>query len=598
MSAVKSAEHHGLKRQAAAIALMEGVGTFSQAASSQRKRKRGVSSALRSGEATSAKLDVKDLDVIAGNSRLRNSLKGLVGDIDTEAPSAPNRQKLSAPTPHTTQVRLNRQEAYSTTKETLDKWIDAVKSTRSAEQLIFPLRGKATDPLNNGNCHLSRQVGRTGTQTSTKLEDRIARTLSLAVQTPKPDKPIPDSGNSTKRDAQNAKAKTAHLRMERELLLRKEAKAKRLRKIKSKSYRRLLRKDQQRLSKRLSSPENINNDEAEEASSESGNFLRGVSTLEQSHDVDLSQSLDENTLSESPNGESVSDKRLFAMKFMEEAEKRNAIRNRASEISTNQESPTGRRIFHDGLLIGRVGQTKSTPNDGKSAQPLISKISSVTDPRPSRREEITNPWLPSQPTKGDGKVEPLLPMSLASRGYEIKTPVCTRDREDKDGQTVWLDTSLASPTGTSEPLAGITRSEQPELLARAFAGDNILQEIPDQPPKHPSPPDSGAPGLQGWGNWSGLARSASKSRKQRGASKQQAESHKARTEKVVLNQKLCKKGTKYLATALPYPFETSDQYERSLRFPIGQEWSTKETHQTLTAPKVIVKGGTVIAPLS
>jgi len=49
---------------------------------------------------------------------------------------------------------------------------------------------------------------------------------------------------------------------------------------------------------------------------------------------------------------------------------------------------------------------------------------------------------------------------------------------------------------------------------------------------------------------------------------------------------------------LPFPFESREQYDRSLRFPIGEEWSTKYTHQNLTTPRILVKHGRVIRPVS
>ena len=53
---------------------------------------------------------------------------------------------------------------------------------------------------------------------------------------------------------------------------------------------------------------------------------------------------------------------------------------------------------------------------------------------------------------------------------------------------------------------------------------------------------------------------------------------------------------KYMATQLPHQFETRQQYERSLRLPIGPEWSTKETFQIATKPRVMIKQG-VIKPM-
>jgi len=55
---------------------------------------------------------------------------------------------------------------------------------------------------------------------------------------------------------------------------------------------------------------------------------------------------------------------------------------------------------------------------------------------------------------------------------------------------------------------------------------------------------------------------------------------------------------KFQATTLPHPFETKGQYERSLRVPIGPEWTTKSTFQNATKPRVMVKTGRVVEPIS
>ena len=54
---------------------------------------------------------------------------------------------------------------------------------------------------------------------------------------------------------------------------------------------------------------------------------------------------------------------------------------------------------------------------------------------------------------------------------------------------------------------------------------------------------------------------------------------------------------KYLASQLPYQFESKEQYEGTLRLPVGKDFVTKETFQDGTKPRVIVKQG-IIAPMS
>lgn len=60
---------------------------------------------------------------------------------------------------------------------------------------------------------------------------------------------------------------------------------------------------------------------------------------------------------------------------------------------------------------------------------------------------------------------------------------------------------------------------------------------------------------------------------------------------------ILKQNEKYLASQLPHPFESRQQYERSLRMPVGPEWVTKESFQQATKPRVIVKQG-IIAPMA
>lgn len=52
-----------------------------------------------------------------------------------------------------------------------------------------------------------------------------------------------------------------------------------------------------------------------------------------------------------------------------------------------------------------------------------------------------------------------------------------------------------------------------------------------------------------------------------------------------------------MASQLPFPFETRQQYERSLRVPIGPDWVTRESFQDATKPRILIKQG-VIEPMS
>ncbi|KAF2800176.1 Utp14-domain-containing protein [Melanomma pulvis-pyrius CBS 109.77] len=143
-----------------------------------------------------------------------------------------------------------------------------------------------------------------------------------------------------------------------------------------------------------------------------------------------------------------------------------------------------------------------------------------------------------------------------------------------------------------------------ELTAKGFAGDDVEAEFAAE---KAALVDEEADkiittSLPGWGAWvgDGLSKNAQKNKGKKTIEKQKGirpESRKdAGLDRVIINQKRTKKNTKYLASSLPFPFENKEQYERSLRLPKGQEWTTKQTFQDSTKPRVIVKQG-IIRPL-
>ncbi|RMZ82497.1 hypothetical protein DV737_g2006, partial [Chaetothyriales sp. CBS 132003] len=107
--------------------------------------------------------------------------------------------------------------------------------------------------------------------------------------------------------------------------------------------------------------------------------------------------------------------------------------------------------------------------------------------------------------------------------------------------------------------------------------------------------------LPGWGSWTGAGiskKAQNRTRKKflttiKGIAPEKRQD--AKLEKVIVNEKRVKKNGKYLATELPHPFESRQQYERSLRLPLGPEWTTKSTFQDATKPRVVVKQGIIRA---
>ena len=142
------------------------------------------------------------------------------------------------------------------------------------------------------------------------------------------------------------------------------------------------------------------------------------------------------------------------------------------------------------------------------------------------------------------------------------------------------------------------------LTAKGFAGDNVAADFAAE--KWATIADEEASEttsyLPGWGSWTGsglsLAEARNKGHKtvttKAGVDASMRKDRKL--DKVIINERRVRPNVKYMASQLPFPFESREQYERSLRVPKGKEWTTKKTFQDATRPRVMVKQG-VIAPL-
>ncbi|PHH84695.1 hypothetical protein CDD83_1537 [Cordyceps sp. RAO-2017] len=144
-----------------------------------------------------------------------------------------------------------------------------------------------------------------------------------------------------------------------------------------------------------------------------------------------------------------------------------------------------------------------------------------------------------------------------------------------------------------------------ELVARAFAGEDVVGDFAREKAAAEAADDDQVIDrtLPGWGSWVGEGVSGRERRRHQGrfltrvAGVKKKDRQDARLERVIISEKRVKKNARFLAPQLPHPFESRQQYERSLRLPVGPEWVTKESFQGATRPRVLLKGG-VVAPIS
>ena len=191
----------------------------------------------------------------------------------------------------------------------------------------------------------------------------------------------------------------------------------------------------------------------------------------------------------------------------------------------------------------------------------------------------------------------------------------TTEAGNTDGWTLVTYNDQADDNADSEPEETInpllTPSQQKSAHhRRAFAVDDVLQTTFESEKTALAASEEEketSTHLPGWGSWTGvgLSKSIRKSNararhnplyktKLPGGGVKAEDRRDAKLENVIVSEKGNRKGKVYQAPMLPHGFETKGQYERSLRLPVGPEWTTKETFQRQTRPRVVVKPGQVV----
>jgi len=156
----------------------------------------------------------------------------------------------------------------------------------------------------------------------------------------------------------------------------------------------------------------------------------------------------------------------------------------------------------------------------------------------------------------------------------------------------------------SLPPGGGAQSQE-ELVRQAFAGDDVAAEFAadkaaEVESELPNDPVPGA--LPGWGTWATQKREprwAVDARAMAAAKRAAAAASRkdAGLQYVVISEKWDKRNAKYRTPSVPYPFNSKETYERTMRQPLGREFNTDESFRNLTRPAVIKDAGVVIQPI-
>ncbi|KIK94507.1 hypothetical protein PAXRUDRAFT_443045 [Paxillus rubicundulus Ve08.2h10] len=287
----------------------------------------------------------------------------------------------------------------------------------------------------------------------------------------------------------------------------------------------------------------------------------------------------------------------------------------------------------------------------------VSPIASLSTPTPTITSPVANPWLTHSASSGPARKKNEVRVhrdadSLIKSSNKLKKQVAKRGEEReraRDDAALEIDTdkvlTIAEPSalrssatgkGKSSKGAKVTAANgdddevhseleeqeraagakiqadagkgvqafrQRDLVALAFAGDNVVQAFEESKfqEMEADAPRQVDTTLPGWGSWGGagtkrLPPKPHLVKKVAGVDPSSRADYKKAH--VIISEKRDKKAAKYLVKDLPYPYTSHAQFERSMDTPLGTEWNTRVGFQRGTLPRVVKKMGAVIDPLA
>ncbi|NWY48713.1 UT14A protein, partial [Sylvia atricapilla] len=144
--------------------------------------------------------------------------------------------------------------------------------------------------------------------------------------------------------------------------------------------------------------------------------------------------------------------------------------------------------------------------------------------------------------------------------------------------------------------------EQHGMITEAFAGDDVVADFRREKRRveEAAKPQPVNLVLPGWGEWGGTGLKPSGRKIKRFLIKPPpAPPRKDRhLPHVIISEKRNIHAAAHQVSELPFPFERQQQFEQSMRTPVGTTWNTQRAFQKLTAPRVITRAGHIIQPIS
>lgn len=145
--------------------------------------------------------------------------------------------------------------------------------------------------------------------------------------------------------------------------------------------------------------------------------------------------------------------------------------------------------------------------------------------------------------------------------------------------------------------------EKQLAIAQAFEDDDIVAEFQREKEEEAkkNDPQEIELSMPGWGSWSGAGIDPLKQKPKRRMILKFPAAEKRRPDNqgnVVIIENRDEKLKKHLVSTLPFPFTSVEDYEQSIRAPIGRDFVPATAHRLLTKPALVTKSGTIIEPMN
>ncbi|KFW05711.1 U3 small nucleolar RNA-associated protein 14 A, partial [Fulmarus glacialis] len=144
--------------------------------------------------------------------------------------------------------------------------------------------------------------------------------------------------------------------------------------------------------------------------------------------------------------------------------------------------------------------------------------------------------------------------------------------------------------------------DQRGVITEAFAGDDVVADFRREKRKaeQAAKPQPVNLVLPGWGEWGGTGLKPSTKKIKRFLLKPppappRKDQH---LPHVIMSERRNIHAAAHQVSELPFPFERHQQFEQSIRTPVGPTWNTQRAFQKLTAPRIITRAGHIIQPIS